>query len=147
MFGYEPTRLREEIEGAGRCRLFVTRAIVERNRSRPCGELNPKVEGRRGIWIGRLVSEAQAALDERVLARYGKLTEAEIKTVVIEDKWLASLRAEIDSEVQRLTQHLAGRVKELEERYSQPLPALAKELTTLAARVESHLERMRISCA
>ena len=33
------------------------------------------------------------------------------------------LRAAIDGEVQRVTQQLAGRVKELEERYAQPLPA------------------------
>ena len=37
----------------------------------------------------RAVKEAQAALDEKVLARYGKLTEAEIKMLVVEDKWLA----------------------------------------------------------
>ena len=39
---------------------------------------------------GKAVKEAQAALDEKVLARYAKLTEAEIKTLVVEDKWLAS---------------------------------------------------------
>ena len=37
---------------------------------------------------------------------------------MVEDKWLAGLRAAIDGEVQRLTQQLAGRVKELEERYA-----------------------------
>ena len=36
---------------------------------------------------------------------------------MVENKWIAGIRAEIEGEVQRLTQQLAGRVKELEERY------------------------------
>ena len=90
----------------------------------------------------KAVKEAQAALDEKVLARYGKLTEAEIKTLVVEDKWLASLRAAIDGEVQRVTQQLAGRVKELEERYTRPLPELEREVEAISARVEGHLKKM-----
>jgi type I restriction enzyme M protein len=93
----------------------------------------------------RAVKEAQGALDEKVLTRYGKLTEDEIKTLVVEDKWLASLRAAIDGEVQRLTQRLAGRVKELEERYAQPLPALEREVEVFSARVEGHLEKMGLA--
>ena len=88
------------------------------------------------------VSEAQAALDEKVLARYGKLTEAEIKTLVVEDKWLASLRAAMGGEVQWLTQQLAGRVKQLEERYAQPLPRLEREVTDLTAKVKTYLKQM-----
>ena len=44
----------------------------------------------------KAVDEAQAVLNEQVLARYSKLTEAEVKTLVVEDKWFASLRASID---------------------------------------------------
>jgi type I restriction enzyme M protein len=91
------------------------------------------------------VSEAQAALDEKVLGRYGKLTEAEIKALVIEDKWLASLRAAIEGEVQRLTQHLAGRVNELDGRYSQPLATLEHELEASSSKVEGHLRKMGLA--
>jgi type I restriction enzyme M protein len=90
----------------------------------------------------RAVKEAQGALDKEVLGRYGKLTEAEIKTLVVEDKWRASLRAAIEAEVQRLTQQLAGRVKELEKRYAQPLPALEREVQSLDAKVKDHLNKM-----
>jgi type I restriction enzyme M protein len=93
----------------------------------------------------RAVKEAQAALDEKVLARYGKLTEAEIKTLVVEDKWLTSLRAAIDGEVQRVTQQLAGRVKELEERYTRPLPELEREVGAFSAKVEGHLKKMGLA--
>ncbi|MBX3356401.1 MAG: SAM-dependent DNA methyltransferase [Phycisphaeraceae bacterium] len=93
----------------------------------------------------KAVKEAQAALDEQVLARYGKLTEAEIKALVVEDKWLASLRAAIDGEVQRVTQQLTGRVKDLEERYARPLPELEREVEGLSAKVEGHLKKMGLA--
>lgn len=88
------------------------------------------------------VKEAQVALDDNVLAQYAKLCEADIKTLVVEDKWFASVRGAIDGEVQRVTQQLAGRVKELEERYATPLPQLTGEVEALAARVDEHLKKM-----
>ena len=93
----------------------------------------------------RAVKEARAALDEQALARYAKLTEDEIKTLVVKDKWFASLRTAIDGEVQRVTQQLAERVKELEERYAQPLPALEREVETFSAKVKGHLENMGLA--
>lgn len=93
----------------------------------------------------KVVKEAQARLDEQVLARYGALTEPEIKTLVVEDKWFASIRSAIEGEVHRLTQQLAGRVKELEERYVRPLPELEREVEAFGAKVEGHLKRMGIS--
>jgi type I restriction enzyme M protein len=95
----------------------------------------------------RAVKDAQAALDAKVLARYAKLTEAEIKTLVVEDKWLASIRAAIEGEVERLTRRLAARVKELEERYAKPLPALEQEVEAFSAKVEGHLKKMGLEWA
>jgi type I restriction enzyme M protein len=88
------------------------------------------------------VKDARAALDERVLARYATLTGDEIRTLVVEDKWFASIRAAIEGEVQRLTQRLAGRVKELDERYARPLPELEREVEVFGERVEEHLRKM-----
>ncbi len=93
----------------------------------------------------RAVKEAQARLDEQVLTHYAKLTEAEIKLLVVEDKWFADIRVAIKGEVERLTQRLAGRVKELEERYARPLPELEREVEAFGARVEGHLKRMGLS--
>ena len=90
----------------------------------------------------KAVKEAQAALDGRVLARYAKLTEAEIKLLVVDDKWFTGLRTAIEGEVQRLTQQLAGRVKELDERYARPLPELEREVEAFSAKVEGHLKKM-----
>ena len=93
---------------------------------------------------GNAVKEAQAALDRAVLARYEALTEAEIKTLVVDDKWYASIRAAVDDEVQRLTQRLAGRVQELTERYARPLSALEQEVEDFSGKVEGHLKRMGV---
>ena len=93
----------------------------------------------------KAVKEAQAALDRAVLARYAALTEAEIKDLVVDDKWYAGIRAIIEDEVRRLTQRLTGRVQELEQRYARPLPALEREVEEFSTKVEGHLKRMGVS--
>ncbi|SKC49421.1 type I restriction-modification system subunit M [Paraburkholderia hospita] len=88
------------------------------------------------------VKDAQKALDTKVVAQYGKLLEAEIKTLVVEDKWLATLAADVQTELDRVSQALTGRIKELTERYATPLPKLTTEVDVLAARVDDHLKKM-----
>ena len=94
----------------------------------------------------KAVKEAQLALDEQVLARYGTLTEAEIKQLVIDDKWFATIQAAVTGEVQQLTQNLTERVKELEERYAQPLPSLLQDVQEFSMKVEKHLLNMGVVC-
>lgn len=92
------------------------------------------------------VKEAQNALLAKVVAQYGKLTEAEIKTLVVDDKWLASLAAAVQGELDRVSQTLTGRIRQLAERYAIPLPQLTGQVATLAARVEEHLKKMGAGC-
>lgn len=93
------------------------------------------------------VKDAQADLDQKVLGKYPKLNLDEIKVLAVEDKWFASIRAGIEGEVQRLTQQLAGRVKELEERYAQPLPALEGDVESKGEKVAIHLKKMGLGWA
>ena len=88
------------------------------------------------------VKEAQKSLDAKVAAKYGQLSEAEIKTLLVDDKWLAQLAAAVQSELDRVSQALTGRIKKLAERYAVPLPQLVDELETLAARVDGHFKQM-----
>ena len=90
----------------------------------------------------RKVKEAQKALDAKVAASYKQLTEAEIKMLVVVDKWLAALAASVQGELDRVSQSLTGRIRQLAERYATPLPKLAEEVETLAARVDAHLKKM-----
>ena len=88
------------------------------------------------------VKEAQARLDEQVTKKYSQLNEASLKDLVVEEKWLATLGADVQTELDRLTQALTSRIKLLAERYQMPLPALEKELANLSATVEGHLMTM-----
>ncbi len=91
------------------------------------------------------VKEAQRILDEKVLVKYRKLSEAEVKVLAVEDRWLAAVEADIRSEVDRVTRTLTGRVKSLEERYAEALPSLNNGMIALSARVDEHLKKMGLS--
>lgn len=90
----------------------------------------------------KVVKDAQKALEMKVTARYAKLNEAEIKILVVDDKWLAALSAQVEGELDRVSQALTGRIRQLVERYATPLPRLMEEVETLAARVDKHLKKM-----
>ena len=85
---------------------------------------------------------AQNALMGKVAAKYGKLTEEEIQTLVVDDKWLATLAATVQGELDRVSHTLTGRIRQLAERYGTPLPQLTGEVDALSARVDGHLKKM-----
>jgi type I restriction enzyme M protein len=88
------------------------------------------------------LQEAEARLDAQAYAQYPKLTETEIKALVVDDKWLAALDAAIHGEMDRVSQQLTQRVKELAERYETPLPEIVSHVAELEAKVNRHLEAM-----
>ena len=90
----------------------------------------------------KALKAAETDLDAKALAQYPKLTEAEVQTLVVEDKWLAALAAAIHGEMDRISQALTRRVKELAERYETPLPQAAAQVTELEKKVNRHLEKM-----
>ena len=90
------------------------------------------------------VKAAQEALMSKVVVQYSKLTEVEIKTLVVDDKWLVTLVADVQGELDRVSQTLTGRIRQLAERYATPLPELTSQVETLAAKVARHLKKMGI---
>ena len=88
------------------------------------------------------VKDAQKLLDAKVAAQYAKLSVDDIKTLVVDDKWLTTLASDVQTELGRVSQALTGRIKQLAERYAKPLPQLASEVATLNAKVEEHLKTM-----
>ena len=85
---------------------------------------------------------AQDDLEAKLNAKYPTLTEEEIKTLVVDDKWLATLAEAVQGELDRVSQTLTGRIRQLAERYATPLPTLTQELAALSARVDAHLKKM-----
>jgi len=88
------------------------------------------------------VKEADAALDQLVYDKYPTLSVKEIKTLVVDDKWLPSLAAAVQGELDRVSQTLTGRIRQLAERYEMPLPQITSRVADLSARVDEHLKKM-----
>ena len=95
--------------------------------------------------LKRAVKEQEAALDKLAYEKSPTLTEAEIKTLVIDDKWMARLSTAVQGELERVSQTLTGRIRELAERYATPLPQIVDEVAVLAAKVDAHLKKMEAS--
>ncbi len=90
----------------------------------------------------KAAKEQTDQLDKKVLAKYDTLSETEIKQLVVDDKWMATLQQTLQAEMERISQRLTQRVKELAERYETPLPGLYKEVSTIEERVWAHLLKM-----
>jgi type I restriction enzyme M protein len=81
-------------------------------------------------------------LDLMAYKKYAELTEDDIKTLVVDDKWFATLSSALHSELDRVSQTLTGRIRELVERYVSPLPQIVIETVELSVKVDEHLSRM-----
>jgi type I restriction enzyme M protein len=92
--------------------------------------------------INKKISEAQRALDKKVSALYKALNEDEVKTLVVDDKWLSTLSCDLQGELDRISQALTKRIKELAERYAIPLPSLICDVESLTSKVDTHLKKM-----
>ena len=92
--------------------------------------------------LKRSAKEQEASLDALACARYANLSVAEIKGLVVDDKWISRLSAAVQGELDRVSQTLTSRISELAARYANPLPKLTDEVEALAAKVDEHLMKM-----
>ena len=81
--------------------------------------------------LKKALKEAKAKLDALAYDKYPTLTEAEVKALLVDDKWLVAIAAAIHGEMDRISQALTQRVKELAERYESPLPKLTYECISI----------------
>lgn len=94
------------------------------------------------VDASRKIKDARIALDKKVINKYKTLTEDEVKTLVVDDKWMAVISRDIKSEMERISQRLTSRVKELAERYAAPMPKLKTNVEKLTGKVDVHLQKM-----
>lgn len=92
--------------------------------------------------LSKKIVTLQAALEEKVMAKYKVLTTDEIKTLVVDDKWMQYLDHSVHTEMQRISQALTQRIKVLAERYETPLPQMELALSEVEAKVIAHLAKM-----
>ena len=92
----------------------------------------------------KAAKDAQAALDLATLKKYGGLSEEHVKTVVLDDKWRATIAGRVVSEVNSLTLRLVERIQELGDRYAHTVGVLDAELLKLEVKVTQHLADMGV---
>ncbi|UEL30517.1 type I restriction-modification system subunit M [Pseudarthrobacter sp. L1SW] len=92
----------------------------------------------------KLVKDAQANLDAATLAQYGKLSEQDIRELVLTDKWQTTITVGITGEITKLTHDLVDRITELGSRYDATLPDIESKVEEFSARVLGHLADMGI---
>ena len=90
----------------------------------------------------KLIKERKYDLLTALVVKYADLSEKDIKRLVIEKKWFASLSVRLDGEMQRISQQLTSKVSALAERYAQTLPEIDAEIADLEAKVAAHLKQM-----
>jgi type I restriction enzyme M protein len=149
--GGEEGLLAEVIEGEGDKQKITAKALKARLREtgkdaefaeeRKALEEFTELLDKQADAKGRLKA-AKDKLDAKLDAKYPKLTEDEIKSLVVDDKWLGTLGAAVQGELDRVSQTLTGRIRELAKRYAAPLPQLKDEVDQLAALVDGHLNKM-----
>jgi type I restriction enzyme M protein len=92
--------------------------------------------------LKRRLKAAETALDAKAYARFPELTEAEVKALAVDSKWMEQIAADIHGEMDRIIQALTQRVRTLADRYETRMPALSKQVQVLERRVDEHLKAM-----
>lgn len=90
----------------------------------------------------RVLKALRYELLEKLIEKYGHLTENETRQLVVEKKWFATLDSRMDSEMQQISQNLTTRVSELAERYEQTLSDIDAGIKDLEEKVKGHLLKM-----
>ncbi|MCC6497021.1 MAG: N-6 DNA methylase, partial [Propionibacteriaceae bacterium] len=149
--GGEEGLLAEVVEGEGDKQKITTKAIKARLKDigldQEFAEERAALEGYaalldRQAHLRAKVKEAQDDIEANLDAKYPKLTDDEIKGLVVGDKWLNALTGALQGELDRVSQTVTGRVRQLAERYATTLPELGEKVTALAERVDGHLKKM-----
>lgn len=92
--------------------------------------------------LNKKIKKAETNLDTQLYAKYPTLTEADVKQLVVEDKWMQTIENTIKDEIDHISQRLTNRVKELAERYEETLSEIDDRLSGVEAKVNAHLQKM-----
>lgn len=88
------------------------------------------------------VKTLSEALNLAIFKQFGQLSEAEIKQLVVKDKWLVTLQSRIENRLENSIQQLISRLNTLEDRYRSPMAELAQEVEIWQSKVDAHLKNM-----
>lgn len=92
--------------------------------------------------LNKRIKDAQKQLEQKVWNKYKMLSDDEIKMLVVDNKWITFLQNSVQNEMQRISQRLTLRIKELADRYETPLPLQINEVKEIEEKVNAHLSKM-----
>jgi len=88
------------------------------------------------------IKDAEQDLDDKLYAKYPTLTQEEVKTLVVDDKWMATMERAIKTEIDQISQALTNRINVLSERYGTTLGKINTEAELAEVKVDDHLSKM-----
>ena len=91
------------------------------------------------------IKTLETKLNLRTRQACDALTEDEGKMIVVNQKWLASLRSSIHEDAERVMHTFAQQLKILADRYATPLPEIEQNVVELKDRVTAHLQKMGLT--
>jgi len=92
--------------------------------------------------LKKAIKTADEELDGLVYRQYPLLSFGEAQVLLVDHKWLNHIQSAIEGEVERVSQQLTTRVRELAERYARPLPEIIQSVDVLERQVQAHLRQM-----
>jgi len=90
----------------------------------------------------KVIKELNAALDSALKEKYPKLSDEEVRELLVNRKWYYNLFAGIKALYVTASHSMANRITELAERYETTLPELEREVADYETKVRAHLKRM-----
>lgn len=92
----------------------------------------------------KALREAQAEFDRATLEKYGELVQGSVQSLVIDEKWKATIEAGVEKIAVSAGLKLSMRVRQLGERYRQTVTELEAEADELSMRMTKHLQEMGV---
>ena len=96
------------------------------------------------VTLKKELKNIENTLSNKLEEKYHTLEEEEIKTLVINLKWINKLYLCMQSELDNISLKLTSRIRELALRYKTPLPKLNGEIDRLKSKVDEHLKKMGV---
>ena len=146
-FGGDEGILREYLNDKGR---IVKKDLVKVLRSPDLGqdekdalnEYEVLAEAEEALKDKRKTKESE--LVELIVQKYSSLEESDVKSILIENKWMKAIKEVVESELDSTILKLSKRLSELNDRYLEPLPTIEKEREELSQKVKAHIEKMGV---
>ena len=92
----------------------------------------------------KIEKELVASLTKKVVEKYDSLNDDEVRSLVIYDKWKATIMQRAEAELARVNQQMRADVLALVDRYATPLPEIDNRVNELRNKVNAHLAAMGI---